>query len=157
MVTRFGEALSSSVFAGLMAVRALLRPVALGAHAICIDRSGKVLLVRHSYMRGWSLPGGGVGRGEPAVHAVVRELNEELGTFRAKAPVFVGLFTNRSGWATNVVALYQFDEAEVEFRPNLEVREIVFCDPANPPSGTTNGTRRRLAELVDKTLPAPFW
>ena len=157
MVTRFGDVLSSFAHAGLMAARALLRPVALGAHAVCVDRDGRVLLVRHSYMRGWSLPGGGVNRGEPAAHAVVRELKEELGTFRARPPEFVGLFTNRSGWATNVVALYRFDDAEVEFRPNLEVREIVFCDPANPPPGTTGGTRRRLAELIDKTPPDPFW
>jgi ADP-ribose pyrophosphatase YjhB (NUDIX family) len=157
MVTRFGDVLSRSAHVSAMAVKALLRPVALGAHAMCIDRSGKVLLARHSYKRGWSFPGGGVNRGEPAVHAVVRELNEELGVFRARQPEFVGLFTNRSGWATNVVALYRFDEAEVEFRPNFEVREIVFCDPANPPTGTTRGTRRRLAELVDKTPPDPFW
>jgi ADP-ribose pyrophosphatase YjhB (NUDIX family) len=157
MVTRFGDILTRTLHGSLMAARALLHPVALGAHAMFVDRDGKVLLARHSYTYGWSLPGGGVGRGEPAVHAVMREMKEELGAFRASPPVFVGIFTNRSGWATNVVALYRFDDAEVDFRPNLEVREIVFCDPANPPPGTSAGTLRRLAELVNKTPPAPFW
>lgn len=157
MVTRFGDALSRLSFSGLMAAKALIHPVALGAHAQLVDRQGRILLVRHSYMNGWSLPGGGVGRGEPPDQAVIRELREELGVVRAKPPVFVALFTRRSGWATNVVALYRMDEAEVEFRKNLEVREIIFCDPANPPPGTSGGTRRRLAEFVNKTPPDPFW
>jgi ADP-ribose pyrophosphatase YjhB (NUDIX family) len=144
-------------WSAMMAARALLAPVAFGANAMLVDQGGKVLLARHTYVRGLGFPGGGVNRGEPAQHAVMRELNEELGTFRADPPVFVGLFTRRSGWATNVIALYRLMNAQVDFRPNAEIREVVFVDPADPPADTMPGVRRRLAEYVSQSPPSPYW
>jgi ADP-ribose pyrophosphatase YjhB (NUDIX family) len=142
---------------GLMAVKAVWSPVALGAHALIVDCSGKVLLARHSYMTGWSLPGGGVARGEAPVDAILRELKEEIGEVRADAPQLIGIFSRRSGWATNVIVLYRLANAQVTFTPNLEVREVIFVDPADPPQGTSVGTRRRLAEFAGNLPPAPYW
>ena len=141
----------------LMAAKAMLAPVALGAHALIVDRSGKVLLARHSYMSGWSLPGGGVKRGEAPLDAIMRELKEEIGEVRADAPELIGIFSRRAGWATNVIVLYRLTNADVSFTPNLEVREIVFVDPAAPPHGTAHGTSRRLAEFVSKAPPSRHW
>jgi ADP-ribose pyrophosphatase YjhB (NUDIX family) len=48
----------------------------------CVLTHGEeVLLVRHTYGRRnvWYLPGGGVHRGEPPLHAAAREMGEELG------------------------------------------------------------------------------
>jgi len=140
-----------------MAGKAILAPVALGAHAMLVTPEGKVVLARHSYKSGWSFPGGGVGRGEAPVDALLRELREEIGVVRSDPPLFFGLYTRRSGWATNVIALYRLMNAEVEFRPNFEVREILFADPANPPKGTSPGTARRLAEFSNETPPNPYW
>jgi 8-oxo-dGTP pyrophosphatase MutT (NUDIX family) len=140
-----------------MAFKALRSPVALGAHALIVDRDGKVLLARHSYMAGWSLPGGGVGRAEPPVHALMRELGEEIGSVSADEPELIGVFSRASGWATNVVMLYRLSNATVAFTPNLEVREILFVDPSTPPPGTSAGTRRRLAEFATKAPPALTW
>lgn len=142
---------------GLMAIKAVWSPVALGAHALIIDPEGKVLLARHSYMTGWSLPGGGVMRGEAPVDAIVRELKEEIGEVRADRPQLIGVFSRRSGWATNVIVLYRLTNARVVFTPNLEVREIIFADPAEPPHNTSAGTRRRLAELAGNAPPSPYW
>ncbi len=144
-------------FNSFIAVKALLSPVAFGVHAMLIDRDGRVLLVRHSYIGGLSFPGGGVNRSEPPERAILRELQEEIGSVRGDTPILIGIFTRRTGWATNVVVLYRMMNVEVEFRPNLEVREILFVDPANPPPETTAGTRRRLAEFVGKSPPSPFW
>jgi 8-oxo-dGTP pyrophosphatase MutT (NUDIX family) len=141
----------------LMAGKAILSPVALGAHAMIFDREGKVLLARHSYRDDWSLPGGGVARAEPPMDGLMRELREELGDVRADPPVFVGLYTRRSGWATNVITLYRLMNAEVDFRPNFEVREIAFFDPKALPRGTSAGARRRLAEYVSQSPPNPYW
>jgi ADP-ribose pyrophosphatase YjhB (NUDIX family) len=144
-------------FNGLMAVKALLAPTALGAHGLLVNRDGKILLARHTYMGGLSLPGGGVARGEPPDKAVLRELREELGTFRSDPPVLMGLYTRRSGWATNVIALYRLTNAEVEFRPNREISEVMFVDPVQPPAETTAGVRRRLAEHLGTAPLSPFW
>jgi 8-oxo-dGTP pyrophosphatase MutT (NUDIX family) len=140
-----------------MAAKAMLAPVAFGAHAIIVDKEGRVGLVRHSYRGGLSFPGGGVKRGEPPDAACLRELSEELGRVRSDPPVLFGLYTRPSGWATNLIALYVLKNAEVEFRPSLEVRELIFIDPAAPPPNTSTGTARRLAEFLGQAVITPFW
>jgi 8-oxo-dGTP pyrophosphatase MutT (NUDIX family) len=141
----------------LLGFKAVLSPVVFGTTAIIADRSGKVVLARHSYMTGLSLPGGGVKRAEPPHAAIMRELSEEIGVIRSDPPQMFGIYTRRSGWATNVIVVYRLMNAEVEFKRNLEVREIFFVDPGDPPPEATPGTRRRLAEFIGKTPQSPFW
>ena len=47
-------------------------------------RDGKVLLVRDKGHHRFSLPGGGIKKGEPTVSAAARELREELGLNASK-------------------------------------------------------------------------
>src|SRR6202158_619064 len=44
----------------------LSRGMTLGVRAVVVDDLGRVFLVKHSYVTGWHLPGGGV---EPGGHA----------------------------------------------------------------------------------------
>src|SRR4051812_41073179 len=92
LFARLGRRFDRLSFQAMMTARALLAPVALGAHGMLIARDGRVLLVRHTYMRGLSFPGGGVGRGEAPEAALMRELEEEIGPFRADSPHLIGLF-----------------------------------------------------------------
>jgi 8-oxo-dGTP pyrophosphatase MutT (NUDIX family) len=56
------------------------KPNRSSAHVIAFDEAGRVLLVKHSYGRPiWTVPGGGIGRGEEPAAAAVREFHEELG------------------------------------------------------------------------------
>src|SRR5262249_31159555 len=56
---------------------------------------GKLLLVRDSYRRMWSLPGGGIGSGEAPADAAVRELREETGVVvEPGALSLAGIFDN---------------------------------------------------------------
>jgi 8-oxo-dGTP pyrophosphatase MutT (NUDIX family) len=143
-----------SLFLGL---KALASPVAFGACALLDDPAGRVLLVRHSYQPGWHLPGGGIAAGEPPAEGVVRELREEVGFVRGETPELLGLFTRRVGFVTNLVALYRMRGAQIAFRPNAEIREIVYADPADPPPGATAATRRRLAEFRGDAPASPYW
>lgn len=149
-IRRFGLALG-------LTGRAYLTPVAFGAHAIAEDEEGRVLLVRHSYVRGWHFPGGGVRGGEPADVAVIRELKEEVGLAAFTSCEFYSLYTRKVGPATNVIALYRIKGVEIAFEPNLEIRKVMWADPADPPEDTSPGTRRRLAELTGKTAISPYW
>lgn len=148
--------LRNAVFRLYMSVRALWAPVALGVAALVTDDQGRVLLVRHSYSPGWRLPGGGVGRGEPPAHTILRELGEEVGLCGGSAD-FVSLHSRKAGWVTNVVALYRVTGGRVNFRPNLEIREICFADPRQPPDGTSPATLRRLAEFTGEVPLSPYW
>ncbi len=140
-----------------VATKALMAPVAFGVHALMVNRDGGVALARHSYTAGLSLPGGGVKRGEPPARAILRELAEELGTVRSDPPVLFALYTRPTAWATNVIALYRLMNCEVDFRPSLEVRELFFVDPENPPAGIAPGSARRIAEHLGKAPIRPFW
>ena len=139
-----------------IAIQSILSPVAYAACAL-IPRDGKVLLVRHSYVAGWLLPGGGVARGEPAEHAVLREMREEIGLVRCAPPELFGLYSRKTGWATNVIALYRLDDAEFTFAPNPEIREIRFADPLNPPQGTPRSVATRLKEWAGLQPRSLFW
>ena len=58
----------------------LAKPALTGVTVIALDGAGQVLLVRHTYGSGlWSLPGGGLRRGEAPHVAAMREFAEELG------------------------------------------------------------------------------
>ena len=140
-----------------LGAKAFLTPVAFGAAAMIVDRDGRVAFARHSYRPMLSFPGGGIKRGEPPAHAVLRELDEELGSVRSDPPVLFGLYTQRSLLATHVIALYRLMNSNVEFRPSWEVRELMFADPANPPANITMGTVRRLAEHLGKAPISPYW
>jgi ADP-ribose pyrophosphatase YjhB (NUDIX family) len=139
-----------------MTVKALLSPVVLGVAGAIFDSTGRVLLVRQSYMPGWRLPGGGVARGEAPSLAMRRELAEEVG-LKGGEMEFFGLYSRKAGWATNVIALYRIDGGTVAFRPNVEVREILYADPLAPPDGITPATARRLAELAGGRSKTEHW
>ena len=139
-----------------MTLRVLWAPTSFGVAAAVYDDQGRVLLVRQRYTAGWRLPGGGVGRGEAAQAAILRELAEEVGLVGGEARFFA-LYTRKAGWATSVVALYRVRGAAVNFRPNLEIKEICFADPRLPPDGCSPATLRRLRELTGAAEPVPHW
>lgn len=140
-----------------LAIKALTAPVAFGVSALAQNAQGQVLLVRHSYMAGWQLPGGGVGRGEPPAEAVLRELREEVGLTHSLPPQMAGLFTRRYGLVTNLVAFYRVRDVQIAFKPNFEIRDAQFFDPQALPSGATGSTRRRVAEIYDNAPVSAFW
>jgi 8-oxo-dGTP pyrophosphatase MutT (NUDIX family) len=139
-----------------MALRAVWAPTSFGVAAAVYDAQGRVLLVRHRYNAGWRLPGGGVGRGEAPQAAILRELAEEVGLVGGAAKFFA-LYTRKAGWATVVVAFYSVDGAAVNFKPNLEIRDVCFADPLAPPDGCTPATLRRLEELTGAATPSHYW
>ena len=84
----------------------LTRSRTLGVQGIMIDGSNKVLLVRHSYVRGSHLPGGGVERDENLEQALRRELLEESGIELTRKPCLHGIFSNFERSAGDHIAVY---------------------------------------------------
>ena len=153
MLKNRAERLLTSLF---LTAKGLGAPVALGVAAAIYDDQGRVLLVRQSYMPGWRLPAGGVARGEAPEAALAREMTEEVG-LTGGAFRLASIHSRRAGWFTNVVLLFTVTGGAVNFRPNFEVREILFADPKAPPPGTSPATLRRLLELTGGAPPSPDW
>ena len=55
----------------------LIRGLTLGSRIFLQNQKGEILLVKHTYIPGWHLPGGGVDRGEDVYEAIIREVYEE--------------------------------------------------------------------------------
>ncbi|HWM83649.1 MAG TPA: NUDIX domain-containing protein [Pseudolabrys sp.] len=137
----------------------LSRPMTLGARAAVFDAQGRVFLIRHSYVDGWHLPGGGVEAGESMVGALARELMEEGHIALTAPPALHGIFFNGHVSRRDHVALYVVRDFE-QVSPPVPNREIVahgfFALDTLPPD-TTRATRARLAEILSGAPAAERW
>jgi 8-oxo-dGTP pyrophosphatase MutT (NUDIX family) len=105
------------------------RPRRASVIVVAFDARDRVLLVRHSYGPPvWSLPGGGIGRGEDGHQAAAREIREEL--------------------ACEIVDLVAFEAVEDRIAGSLDLRHTFIARLVGEPIPD-----RR--EIVDATLADP--
>jgi len=135
------------------------RGMTLGTRAVVIDGQGHVFLVKHSYVPGWHLPGGGVETGETILQSLERELHEEGGIELTGEPRLHGIYFNRHVSRRDHVAVYVVRDFRQERMPapNHEIIACGFFDPANLPPDATRGTRLRLAEVLQQQAITPDW
>lgn len=137
----------------------LRRPLTMGVKALVLDADRRICLVRHSYVAGWHLPGGGVEPGETLQQALERELREETGLALRETPPVFAIYLNAAMAGRDHVALYVVRAAEPTGRtPSaLEILETGFFAPDALPEATTAATRRRIAEVFRGMPPDPYW
>jgi len=137
----------------------LKRPVTLGVRVLVENENREVLLVRHTYVEGWYLPGGGVETGDTIHDAAQKELREETGLELHGELELFGFYKNISASKRDHVALLKasdFREAEV-FRPSREIAEIGFFPLDNLPDGITKGNLQRLREVYFGEPVSHYW
>ena len=135
------------------------RPMTLGVRAVVIDNEARVFLVKHSYVAGWHLPGGGVEVGETLQVSLARELLEEGGITPLDALALHGVFFNARVSRRDHVAVYVLRDFRQEGVPH-NPREIIghgFFARDALPADTTRGTRARIAEVFDGVPIAEQW
>jgi 8-oxo-dGTP pyrophosphatase MutT (NUDIX family) len=135
------------------------RGMTLGVRGVVLDADKKVFLVKHSYVSGWHLPGGGVEVGESFAEALLRELIEEGRIEILGEPRLHGIFFNSHVSPRDHVAVYVIENFRQDRAP-LPNREIVATGfyPADAlPPDTTLGTRLRIAEVLHGTAVIPTW
>ena len=135
------------------------RGMTLGVRAVVVDRDNRVFLVKHSYVSGWHLPGGGVEVGETFGDALRRELVEEGRIEVLGEPALHGLFLNSHVSRRDHVAVYLIRNFSQDRLPEAN-REIIACGffEANAlPAETTQGTRLRIAEVLESRKPISTW
>lgn len=138
----------------------LRRPMTLGVRGLIHDRpSNSVFLIRHTYVPGWHLPGGGVELGETMIEALTREVFEEGNIALTGPPVLKSLHFNRRASRRDHVGLYlveEFDQPAPKL-PDREIAEACFFPLDRLPQGTTPATLRRIAEVFDGAAVSPYW
>ncbi|PVE23070.1 DNA mismatch repair protein MutT [Microvirga sp. KLBC 81] len=135
------------------------RGMTLGVRAVVLDGQNRVFLIRHTYVPGWHLPGGGVETGEAALDALTRELREEACISIDKPPVLAGVFFNHRSSRRDHVLVYVIRNFSVleEKKPDREIAEAGFFPLDQLPEGTTAATRQRLAEILEGQPPSTTW
>lgn len=135
------------------------RGLTMGVRAVTIDREGRIFLVRHSYVSGWHLPGGGVEAGETVAAALARELAEEGNITVTAPPALHGVFFNAKSSRRDHVAVFVVREFRQDSAPqrNREIVDHGFFHPGALPADATPGTRRRIAEVLDGQPVSELW
>jgi ADP-ribose pyrophosphatase YjhB (NUDIX family) len=126
------------------------RGMTLGVRAVVIAPDGRIFLVKHSYVSGWHLPGGGVEPGETLLDALIRELREEANIEPTGPPALHGVFLNARASRRDHVAVYvvrDFRQIAAP-QPNYEIIAHGFFVLDELPNDTTAATRARIIEVV---------
>jgi ADP-ribose pyrophosphatase YjhB (NUDIX family) len=138
---------------------AVMRPMTLGVRGMVVDAERRVLLVRHTYISGLYLPGGGVEPGETLEQALVRELAEE-GNIELEEPAELrGVYLNRQISKRDHVAFFvaRAFRQSAPRAPDREIAEAGFFPLDALPEDATPATRARIAEVFGGAPVSPYW
>jgi 8-oxo-dGTP pyrophosphatase MutT (NUDIX family) len=135
------------------------RGLTVGVRALVLDDKNRIFLVKHSYVAGWHLPGGGVEIGETVLDALIRELREEGNLEPTAPPALHGIFFNKRVSNRDHVLIYVIQE----FRqiaapmPNHEIVAHGFFALDDLPNDTSSPTRQRIIEVLGRAPVTEYW
>ncbi len=126
------------------------RGMTLGVRGMILDEHNRVFLVKHTYVAGWYLPGGGVEVGQTFREALDREMMEEGRIEVLGDPVLHGVFLNSHVSIRDHVVVYVVRDFRQDRmpEPNREIAACGFFAADALPDDTTAGTRLRIAEIL---------
>ncbi|MGB6997395.1 MAG: NUDIX domain-containing protein [Pseudolabrys sp.] len=135
------------------------RAATLGVRAMLIDGTGRIFLVKHSYVDGWHLPGGGVETGETLLEALTRELAEEGNIRLGAVPQLYGVYFNKRASRRDHVALFIVRDFRQDGnpKPNYEIMAHGFFPNDALPEDATRATRARVAEVFGGAAVSELW
>jgi ADP-ribose pyrophosphatase YjhB (NUDIX family) len=134
------------------------RGMTLGVRGIVERQDGHVVLVKHTYVPGWHLPGGGVETAETAATSLCRELEEEAGVSPTQEPELLAIYSNHARFRGDHVLLFRVRQWEAcATDHDGEISAVEWFDPADLPEDTTPATRRRLAETFSEVVRSNEW
>ena len=131
----------------------IFRPQTFGVKLLLIN-DGKVLLVEHSYTRGYHLPGGGVKSGEMFEQALKREILEELDLYINDLQLF-GVYQNsKQGKIDTVITFLSTEPVDLnKAKLSNEINRADFFSLDILPTNISPGSRKRIQEYLSNKFP----
>ncbi len=100
----------------------IFRPIRMGVRVLMI-KDQKVWLIRHTYLPGWYMPGGGLKKWETLDEAARREAREETGAELGEI-FLLGTFTSYLQWKTDHAVVFVCKEFKITGTPDGEIAEL---------------------------------
>ncbi len=110
----------------------IFRPIRMGVRVMMIEND-QVWLIRHTYLDGWFLPGGGLKKWESLDQAARREAREETGADLGEISL-LGVFTSYAQWKTDHTSVFLCKDFKFIGTSDAEIAEMgVFPLDQLPP------------------------
>lgn len=125
----------------------ILRPKTVGVKCLIENSAGEYLLIKTTYSGNyWSLPGGGVKRGESFENAVTREVSEEVG-INVIDLKFVGSYSSDIEYKRDTIHLVTAKVCSYDFNLNQsEISEARWF----PKNQMPNNVSRSITETLSR-------
>ena len=134
----------------------IFRPVRMGVRILMVQKN-EVLLVWHTYLSGWYLPGGGLKRNETLESAARREAFEETGAELGEVKL-LGIFSSFSQWKTDHTVVFYCDDFEIKGTPDKEIAKVNRFQFSELPNHVYGSHRKLLESYMNgKVAPQGEW
>ncbi len=125
----------------------IFRPVRMGVRVMMVQ-GDEVRLIRHTYLSGWYMPGGGIKRNETIEQAARREAMEETGAELGEITL-LGIFSSFVQWKTDHTALFLCKDFKITGKSDGEIAEMRLF-PLDALPENTFSSHRKLLEAYRK-------
>ncbi|MBX9620904.1 MAG: NUDIX domain-containing protein [Alphaproteobacteria bacterium] len=127
-----------------------------GARALVVNND-QVLLIKHTYQRGWCTIGGTVEKSESMRRAIFRELLKEVGLTPLEEPELFSVYHSNSEKRDDYVAFYIVKKFEMKEVCSPEIHEKKWFSLYDLPLDTTPATKRRVEEFLGQRQKSDTW
>ncbi|OGY61157.1 MAG: hypothetical protein A3F99_00085 [Candidatus Colwellbacteria bacterium RIFCSPLOWO2_12_FULL_43_11] len=122
----------------------LVRPKTSGVKCL-IEQNGKFLMIRNTYgEKHWTLPGGGIKKGESPERAALREVEEEVGILLSSVRKIGEYRSNREYKADTIHCFYATANSPKISIDKGEILEAAWFTPQTIPSFRSTATEKVL-------------